>query len=51
MLSQITQLSRDIAFQAGQRQMKEDIVLVARNKLSKGKVTKNILDAFLKFST
>ena len=45
MLSQITQLSRDIAFQAGQRQMKEDIVLVARNKLSKSKVTKNILDA------
>ena len=45
MLSQITQLSRDIAFQAGQKQMKEDIVLVARNQLSKGKVTKNILDA------
>ena len=27
MLSQITQLSRDIAFQAGQKQMKEDILL------------------------
>jgi hypothetical protein len=45
MLSQITQLSRDIAFQAGQKQIKEDIVLIARNQLSKGRVTKKILDA------
>ena len=45
LLTQITQLSRDIAFQAAQRQMKEDIVLVARNNLSKSKTTRAILEA------
>ena len=45
LLTQITQLSRDIAFQAANRQIKEDIILVARNQLSKGKIKKNILEA------
>lgn len=40
LLTQITQLSRDIAFQAANRQIKEDIILVARNQLSKGKIKK-----------
>jgi len=45
MLTQITQLSRDIAFQAGRKQIKEDIITVTRNKLSGSKKTKGILQA------
>ena len=44
-LTQITQLSRDIAFQAAQRQIKEDIITVTRQKLTKSKPTKGFLDA------
>ena len=43
MLTQITQLSRDIAFQAGRKQIKEDIIVVTRNKLSGSKRTKGVL--------
>ena len=45
MLTQITQLSRDIAFQAGRKQIKEDIIVVTRNKLSGSKKTKGVLQA------
>ena len=45
LLTQITQLSRDIAFQAAQRQIKEDIIIVTRQKLTKSKHTKGFLDA------
>ena len=45
LLTQITQLSRDIAFQAAQRQIKEDIITVTRQKLTKSKPTKGFLDA------
>jgi hypothetical protein len=43
MLTQITQLSRDIAFQAGRRQIQQDILTLTRNKLSGSKKTKGVL--------
>ena len=45
LLTQITQLSRDIAFQAARRQIKEDIITVTRQKITKSKPTKGFLDA------
>ena len=45
LLTQITQLSRDIAFQAARRQIKEDIITVPRQKITKSKPTKGFLDA------
>jgi len=45
LLTQITQLSRDIAFQAARRQIKEDIIIVTRQKITNSKPTKGFLDA------
>ena len=44
LLTQITQFSRDMAFQAAQRQMKRDITKLARSDLT-GNVTREVLEA------